>query len=65
VVIDLRESYGRRAYKAYSWSAGGVSLVSGDPLPPWDELPPEIQRAWVAAASAVISGVVPTDRAQK
>lgn len=54
------KSYGQRAYEAYKTYAGGVSLVSGVPLPDWEDLEPAIQQAWAAAASAVLSGTTPT-----
>lgn len=46
-------SLGQIAYDAYRNHAGGVSLVSGDPLPGWDELPERIQAAWEAAADSI------------
>jgi hypothetical protein len=48
-VIEL----GRVAYEAYCEHTGGVSLVSGQKLPTWDILSPEIKAAWEAAANAV------------
>jgi hypothetical protein len=47
------ETPGSVAYEAYRESAGGRSLVSGDPLPQFDELPAQIRAAWDAAAQAV------------
>jgi hypothetical protein len=47
------DSPGQVAYEAYHDVAGGVSLVSGDPLPAFAELPAAIRRAWEAAAEAV------------
>jgi len=47
----------RIAYEAYARSTGGKSLVSGDTLPGWDDLPQPIQWAWDAAAQAVIRAV--------
>ena len=44
---------GDLAYNAYCDAAGNRSLVSGDPLPLWDDLPWEIRQAWDAAAEAV------------
>jgi hypothetical protein len=55
---QLRESFGRLAYDAYARKAGGRSLVSGDRLPPWDDLDQKIKDAWLAAASAVLSGEI-------
>lgn len=45
------------AYEAYSENAGGKSLATGQPLPPWEKLSPEIQAAWEAAATAVVKAV--------
>jgi hypothetical protein len=59
VVTQLDPRYGQTAYEAYRAEAGGVSLVTGAPLPDWEELKPEIQQAWVAAAAAaVLSGEI-------
>jgi hypothetical protein len=46
-------SYGQIAYEAYCKSTGGVSLVSGNKLPSWDEQLPGIKRGWEAAADEV------------
>jgi hypothetical protein len=44
---------GRVAYEAYRNSSRGVSLVSGQELPNWEDQRDEIQSAWCAAAQAV------------
>ncbi len=41
------------AYEAYRANSGGKSLVSGQPIPEFEKLKPEIQEAWEAAAYAV------------
>ena len=41
------------AYEAYVKKAGGVSLITGEKLPEFDDLKVEIQAAWAAAAHAV------------
>ncbi len=41
------------AYEAYRKQSGGKSLVSGQPIPSFSELKPEIQEAWYEAAGAV------------
>lgn len=46
-------NYGKIAYMAYRDSSGGKSLVSGQPIPAWEELPLRIQESWKAAADAV------------
>jgi hypothetical protein len=45
----------RTAYEAYSVTSGGKSLMTGERLPPFDELTPEAVGAWQAAADAVIA----------
>jgi len=51
---DSDTPLGRAAYEAYSYASDGKSLVSGDRLPGWDALPPDIQFAWDAAAAGVL-----------
>jgi hypothetical protein len=46
--------YGQLAYEEYSRTASGKSLVTGQPLPDWKELSPDIQDAWRNAAGIVI-----------
>jgi hypothetical protein len=41
------------AYEAYRKHTGGVSLISGQPIPPFSELSEAIQGAWAAAAAAL------------
>lgn len=43
------------AYEAYRAHTGGVSLASGQKIPPFDMLRPEIQDAWGASATALDS----------
>jgi len=45
--------WGKIAYEAYCLSSDGRSLVSGQPLPSWDDQDTRIQEAWNAAAQAV------------
>lgn len=47
------------AYEAYVAAAGGVSLINGQPLPSWDEVPENIQVCWVAAAQAILERCIP------
>ena len=51
--METTETPGRVAYDAYRDAAGGRSLVTGDPLPSFDELPAQIRAAWEVAAQAV------------
>lgn len=44
---------GKIAYDAYSSERGWKSF-NGDPLPQWDQVKPDIQVAWAAAAEASI-----------
>ncbi len=46
------------AYSAYCYAAGGKSLVSGETLPVWDNLPGAIKNAWHSAAMAAIASSV-------
>lgn len=46
--------YAEIAYDAYVASTGGVSLVTGDKLPPFVLLRQPIKDAWFDAAKAVI-----------
>lgn len=45
---------GQVAYEGYCAVSDGKSLVSGGPLPTWEEQAPEIREAWRAAADAVL-----------
>jgi hypothetical protein len=49
------------AYEAYRLSVNGRSVVTGDPLPVWLDLPEPIRAAWRAAAGAVVmyQGLLP------
>ena len=49
----MDKEWGEIAYEAYRRESGSVSLVSGDPIPEWDELPAAIRSAWSEAAQAV------------
>ena len=57
-MTQLDPRYGQTAYEAYYAASDGRSLVTGVELPPWHELSEEIQQAWIAAASAVLSGEI-------
>jgi len=46
-------SLGEAAYVGYFKACGGKSLVSGAPLPSWDEQSAPIRAAWESAAGAV------------
>jgi hypothetical protein len=41
------------AYEAYRNHTGGISLISKQPIPIWEELREDIQNAWVASAIAI------------
>jgi hypothetical protein len=45
---------GQIAYEAYCGFSDNKSLVSGDPLPEWDEQAEKIRQAWDAAGDAVV-----------
>lgn len=44
---------GQIGYDAYRAKTGGVSIVTGQPIPEWKELRTEIQEAWEAAGEAI------------
>lgn len=47
------KSLGQLAYEAYCQHTGGKSLATGDDLPTWDVLSPQIQAAWQYTADTV------------
>lgn len=51
------EHLGEIAYNAYRASTGGVSVATGDVLPPWEHLRSEVRTAWRRSAAAVQSVV--------
>jgi hypothetical protein len=51
-------SLGEIAYTEYCQSAGGVSAVSGTPLPTWEDQRQDIREHWEAAANLVAQEVV-------
>lgn len=46
---------GEIAYNAYCESVGGVSAVTGDPLPAWEDQRDRVKLAWESAALAVLN----------
>lgn len=51
---------GMAAYESYRIVSDGKSLASGQPLPPWQELPGATREAWRAAADgAVMANALP------
>lgn len=44
---------GQLGYEAYRAHTGGVSLASGQPIPDWAALKPEIRAAWETSSEAV------------
>ena len=54
-LLNMRDyKFAKIAYDAYCASTGGVSLISGDKLPAFDDLKQTIKDAWWAAALAVL-----------
>jgi hypothetical protein len=49
-------AHGRRAYEGYRAYSDGKSLVSGQPIPEFDQLPEQIKRAWQASADYLLAG---------
>lgn len=54
----------REAYEAYADHTGWKSLATGQPLPPWDELPAEIRRAWQVSTAWVVGRVLRREDSQ-
>jgi hypothetical protein len=52
---------GRVAYEAYCKQSDGKSLISGDQLLFWPEVPGAVRAAWDAAAAAVATEVAEED----
>lgn len=52
----MNKTAGQLAYEGYCKSSRGKSLISGEPLPTWDQVKPEIREAWELAAQEVING---------
>jgi hypothetical protein len=51
---DVDEVLGKAAYTGYLASCKGKSLISGAPLPGWDEQAENIREAWRTAARYVV-----------
>ena len=49
---------GQLNYEGYCKESGNKSLISGAPLPPWQDLDPKIKAAWEAGAQGVVHRVV-------
>ncbi len=45
-------------YESYCRETGGVSPVTGDQLPPWEELPEEVRAAWTAATYDIVNTTI-------
>jgi|GEM_PF-6711706 len=45
-----------RGYNAYCREMGGKSAVTGDPLPEYQDLPPQVQTAWQATIQEILFG---------
>jgi len=54
-----RAELGRLAYDTYSVAVGGRS-VKGEPLPAYDGVRPEIQRAWEITGATIAETVLHT-----
>ncbi len=51
------KSYGQTAYDAYFKFSDGKSLISGTPLPTWEDQDQRIRDAWCKAGEAVTEQV--------
>jgi len=52
------DDIGECAYNGYCETSNYKSLISGDELPTWDELPEKIKNAWINSALKVLSLIV-------
>lgn len=52
--ISRLESLGKIAYSRYRSFSNGKSLATGQSIPEWEGLKPEIKEAWIASSTAVI-----------
>jgi hypothetical protein len=52
VTTTTPESRARIAYTAYGRKTGFKNFL-GNPMPTFDELPPQIREAWIAAAGVI------------
>ncbi len=57
---DELNTLGKHAYQAYCAATGGVSAVTGAPLPQWEEQAADIRSAWIMAGIAVVQLVTGT-----
>jgi hypothetical protein len=48
------QDYAKQAYQAYG-KVTDFKNYQGLPMPKWEELPPKIQEAWIAAAKELVS----------
>jgi hypothetical protein len=44
----------QKGYESYCRYTGNKSVVTGDDLPAWNDLPGEVNNAWCAAADEII-----------
>jgi hypothetical protein len=51
------ERLAKVAYSGYCGSTGGRSVIYGDVLPDWEHLAEPVQKAWRAAAEAVVTAL--------
>jgi hypothetical protein len=56
--LQERLGLGRKAFETYAKQSSGRSLVSGELLPAWAELPEAIRDAWCAAALEIAKQVL-------
>jgi len=54
---EMDERLGRICYEGYCEQTGGVSLISGQSLPPWEDLSAALRIAWITAAQTVAMDV--------
>lgn len=54
----MKDEYGRIAYEAYCEHTNWKSLATGQSLPQWDGLKPEIREAWIVSSDALAKHII-------
>ena len=54
MIDEITYQTAKKGYESYCASTYNKSVVTGDTLPPWEELPEAVQTAWFAAAKGMI-----------
>ncbi len=57
-IIMIIERIAQKAYESYCAYTEWKSVVTGDDLPQWEELPNKVKFAWLAAMTGAIESMV-------